>query len=206
MSYPYAPMNSQPEYNPNDQIPQTINQPIIPNQPTIQNQPIIPNQPTIQNQPIIPNQPMIHNQQFIPNQPMIQNQPIILNQPMIQNQQMGYNQPMLSNQPIISDQPILSNQPIVSNQILPSENPIPVSSSPPNLKSNPQMITCPHCGHVGLTRTVNNFNIPNFICCWLTSPILWVLFQVLREKDISCVDAVHYCERCNAAIGTYSAC
>ena len=58
------------------------------------------------------------------------------------------------------------DQPIVSNQVLPSN--VEVN---PNiiLKSNPQFITYPNCGYSGITRTVNNFNIVNCLCCRFTS-------------------------------------
>ena len=102
--------------------------------------------------------------------------------------------------------PQVVNQPIVSNQVLPSNVQNQVNPNLILLKSNPQFITCPHCGYSGITRTVNNFNIPNCLCCWFTDPICWLLFQVCRGKDISCFDATHFCASCNAVLGNYSAC
>ena len=96
------------------------------------------------------------------------------------------------------------DQPIVSNQVLPSnvQNQVNLNII---LKTNPQFITCPQCGYSGITRTVNNFNIVNCLCCWFTDPICWLLFQVCRGKDISCFDATHFCASCNVLLGNYSA-
>ena len=100
--------------------------------------------------------------------------------------------------------PQVVNQPIVSNQVLPSN--VQVNPNLIVLKSNPQFITCPQCGYSGITRTVNNFNIANCLCCFFTDPVCWLLFQVCRGKDISCFDATHFCASCNAVLGNYSAC
>ena len=107
----------------------------------------------------------------------------------------------------IPPQPTHQSDPFMvgGNQILPSN----VQSLHPNLiklKSNPAIITCPRCGYSGLTRTTTNFNIANFLCCWCTGLLCWICFQCCRDKDINCNDANHFCAKCNAVLGTYSAC
>ena len=74
------------------------------------------------------------------------------------------------------------------------------------LKSTPAFVICPKCGYNGLTRTVTTCSIANCLCCLFTDPICWCCFQLCRGKDLDCNDAVHTCARCNAVVGSYSAC
>ena len=73
-------------------------------------------------------------------------------------------------------------------------------------KSTPVSVICPNCGYNGLTRTVTTYSISNCLCCFFTDPICWCCFQLCRGKDLNCKDAVHTCARCNAVVGSYSAC
>ena len=150
---------------------------LISSQTPIQPQIQTPIQPQIQN----PIQPQIQN----PIQPQIQN-PIIITQGVQTNQ---------ASQPFI----------VSSQQILPS-NVQTINSNLISLKSFPVSCVCPLCGYSGYTKTINSFNIINFLCCWFTDPICWCCFQLCRGKDLNCNDAVHYCPRCHVVLGNYSAC
>lgn len=73
------------------------------------------------------------------------------------------------------------------------------------LKTNPQFIVCPYCQNITPTRTEKNINIKNALC-FIISPILWGIHQVMRNKDLSCYNSKHYCIKCNAYLGNYESC
>ena len=122
-----------------------------------------------------------------PQQPiMVQQQPIMVQQ-----------------QPIIG-QPVAYIQPVVaSNQVNP--NPV-IVRNPQDFKCTPIVCTCPNCKNTVTTIVTTNFNVANCLCCFLTSLLCWLLFQCLRDKDISCNDATHICPHCQYVIFNYSAC
>ena len=109
-------------------------------------------------------------------------------------------------------QPVIQ-QPIVTpviNQVVPAQgmDSIIVANT---LKSNSVMIMCPYCKKSGMTRAERFCSCANICCCLCTSwywipGFWWVVFQVLRKKDISCYNANHYCCFCNQLIHQYRAC
>ena len=129
-----------------------------------------------------------------PQQPiMVQQQPIMVQQQPI----------MVQQQPIIG-QPVAYVQPVVaSNQVNP--NPV-IVRNPQDFKCTPIVCTCPNCKNTVTTIVTTNFNVANCCCCFLTNILFWILFQCLRDKDISCNDATHICPHCQYVIFNYSAC
>ena len=75
-----------------------------------------------------------------------------------------------------------------------------------NLQLSPVYLTCPSCGAQGLTKVTESCNCANVCCCIFTTFLTWLIFQCVRGKAISCMDAQHNCNSCNALIGEYSAC
>ena len=110
---------------------------------------------------------------------------------------------MVQQQPIIG-QPVAYIQPVVaSNQVNP--NPV-IVRNPQDFKCTPIVCTCPNCKNTVTTIVTINFNVANCLCCLCTSLLCWILFQCLRDKDISCNDATHICPHCQYVIFNYSAC
>jgi hypothetical protein len=116
-----------------------------------------------------------------------------------QNNQHNYQPPQQQSQPIITQtQPI-----IVHNQIV---KPNELAGMQATLKSSPQFVSCPFCHHQGLTNTRTSCSVLNCLCCICATPLCWLLFQVIRGKDINCKDADHFCVRCGNKLSSYSAC
>ena len=74
------------------------------------------------------------------------------------------------------------------------------------LKSSAQYVNCPYCYHQGLTRTETACSCCSVMCCVVFAAVPWLLFQVCRGKDINCLDANHYCQKCNNSLASYRAC
>ena len=141
-----------------------------------------------QNGPIIGSEPLMNSQA----QPMIVGQPMVqMNQSMTPMQQMG---------PIPSVNPAyqIPNQspPIIVNQI-------PIN--PGNLKTSPVNTICPFCRNSISTLVEKEFNCLNCcFCCW--SWPIWLIVQLVRDKELNCTDATHKCPNCGRIIGQYNAC
>ena len=73
------------------------------------------------------------------------------------------------------------------------------------LRSQPQFVVCPFCHSVCPTRTEKKLSFINTLFCVLI-PQLWIAHQLLKDKDLNCYDSQHYCLKCNANLGNYSAC
>ena len=70
----------------------------------------------------------------------------------------------------------------------------------------PQIFICPFCKiyiNTAVNKSVSCCNVLCFVC---TSPVLWAAFQLVRGKDLVCLDAKHRCPNCGANVGTYTAC
>ncbi len=129
-----------------------------------------------------------------------QGQPMVTAQPIPQASSMApMNQPIVD--PIYGTQPIYQipnqNQPIVVNQIIPV--------SPIQLKTNPVSTVCPFCRNNITTVVETEFNCLNCcFCCW--NMVLWLIVQLVREKELNCTNATHKCPMCHRIIGQYNAC
>lgn len=73
-------------------------------------------------------------------------------------------------------------------------------------KSNPVFTKCPHCSENGFTNVSRKTNFMNLLCCCVCTTMPWVIFQSIRNKDINCQDAEHYCSNCKNVIVRYESC
>lgn len=73
------------------------------------------------------------------------------------------------------------------------------------LRSTSQFVLCPFCSEFVPTRAERSCSCAS-TCCFLCGFIPYLCFQVLREKDINCCNANHYCPNCNAIVHQYRAC
>jgi hypothetical protein len=108
-------------------------------------------------------------------------------------------------QPTVVQPTVAVVQPIipVNNQVLPNQ---PIFRNPFEFKTLPVLCTCPNCKNNVTTIVQTNFNWPNCCCCFWTGLIWWIIFQLIRNKELNCDDAVHICPVCNFQIGNYTAC
>ena len=72
------------------------------------------------------------------------------------------------------------------------------------LRSTSQFIVCPFCNQFVPTKTERSCSCPN-ICCFLFTGV-YPCFQILREKDLNCYNASHFCPNCNKLVHQYRAC
>ena len=133
-----------------------------------------------------------------------QPQPQINQQP--QYQQNQYQPPQMNQQAY--SQPNVSNNNNVTPIIVNSQNgPAFVQGNNPNIfKSNSVLATCVSCRNVSNTRVQTDFNWGNYCCYYCFGPIIWIIYQAARDKDISCMDANHYCSACGNLVHSYKSC
>lgn len=74
------------------------------------------------------------------------------------------------------------------------------------LRSDGQYVRCCYCGYVGMTESIQSFNILNCLCSIL--PCCWSTFQICRGKDLNCYDCIHKCGNgtCGRELHRYKAC
>ena len=158
-----------------------------------------------------------NQQQFITNSDLSQNNSSNqqLNQQLITPNDVQTNKPGFQNvpQPILNmapapqlpiAQPIAYIQPVVaSNQVIPNTI---IIRNPQDFKISPIVCTCPNCRNTVTTIVSTNFNVLNCLCCFCTTLVCWIVFQCIRDKEISCDDATHICPHCQYVIFNYSAC
>ena len=118
------------------------------------------------------------------------------------------NQPLLfpenNNQPQAN--PV--NNPFINNQVNPR---LQIIRNAPGigmnvLRSTNTQLVCPYCKSTITTSIKKTCSCPS-VCCaiWLT-PISWFTFQLVRQKDYNCFDAIHTCPSCKQILGKYDAC
>lgn len=153
-------------------------------------------------QPVHQTQPYVQPQPVPQQQPYVQPQPVPTQQPYAQ----PYVQPQVyAQQPLYPQNPqFVQTQPVVTNQIvLPSQVVIP---SGQGLRTSSTGMVCPSCKNFINTRVETSFACCNFCCCCMTSPLCWAGFQLIRGKDLICLDAKHTCPNCGTHLGNYEAC
>lgn len=91
---------------------------------------------------------------------------------------------------------------VVSNQV----DEVEASSIRRSLKSNAQYVGCPYCKQPSMTRVEKNCSFKNVLCGVLLHPMVWLVYQAVRGKDINCYDADHYCSKCGNKMAEYKAC
>ena len=92
----------------------------------------------------------------------------------------------------------VSNNQVVQNVI--------VVNDMTNFKTNPIIATCPSCRTNGLTNVDLIFSWANYACYMYTTPLIWIIYQSCRGKDISCNNSKHYCTGCGTILAYYNAC
>ena len=109
-------------------------------------------------------------------------------------QQQGYQQPQ---QIIVQQQP---QQQVVHSQIVVGVVPLTM------FKTSPVFASCQSCKKTAATTVKTSFSCSNYCCYFCFGLCWWAIFQVCRDKDISCMDASHYCSCCGMLIFNYTAC
>ena len=128
------------------------------------------------------------------------------NQPIITNQSNNSNNLLYQIGPIIQP-PVAIIQPIIpiNNQIIPAQQEQEIYIKPKEFKTKPVVCTCPNCKEIVTTSVYRDLNTVNFICCcWCC--LCWLVFQLVRDKDLNCDDAVHRCPKCYHEIRKYRVC
>lgn len=95
------------------------------------------------------------------------------------------------------------NPMIVNTQVSPN---LMILNNPNVFKSESVIANCPSCKNISNTRVQTEFSWSNCCCCFWFGPIIWIIFQAARDKDINCNDASHYCNRCGNIIHSYKSC
>ncbi len=91
-------------------------------------------------------------------------------------------------------QPVAYIQPVVaSNQVVPNTL---IFTNPQYFKCTQVICTCPNYKNTVTTIVTTNFNFLNCLYCYWTGLVCWILFQCLRDKEISCDDTTHVCPHC----------
>lgn len=133
-------------------------------------------------------------------QPVPQQQPYAQPyvQPQVYGQQPLYPQSYPQNPQFVQTQPVVTNQIVLPNQVV-----IPTGTG---LRTSSTGMVCPSCKNFVNTRVETSFACCNFCCCCMTSPVCWAFFQLIRGKDLICLDAKHTCPNCGTHLGDYQAC
>lgn len=150
------------------------------------------NQPGYQNQPFQPSPP----------QPNYQPPPQQFNQP---PPQQYYQPPQQNYQP----SPAVNNNnnitPIIINNQTGRTGPV-VYNDPSKFRVESVLATCPSCRVSSSTNVHTTVSISNVCCCLCFGPIVLIIYNLIRGKDILCCDATHYCSSCGAFLANYQAC
>ena len=81
-----------------------------------------------------------------------------------------------------------------------------VANDPFKFKTSSVLATCPSCRVSSSTNVSTSLSIGN-VCCYIwCDPLIWLVYQLLRGKDINCCDATHHCPSCGGFIANYQAC
>jgi len=156
------------------------------------------------------------NQQPLVTNTDLNSQNNLLNQPLVsQNNVQTYNPPLQNipqpqsnmapapQQPNMY-QPVSYVQPVVAtNQVNPT---MVLVRNPQDFRCTPIVCVCPNCKNTVTTIVTTNFNWLNCLCCFWSGLFFWIIFQIVRNKDISCNDAIHVCPHCQYVIFNYNAC
>ena len=119
--------------------------------------------------------------------------------------QAGYNQPGL-NQPVYYQQVPYQQgyyQPMVMNQIQPQV--ITVIRNP-NFGTSPVPMVCQFCRNAITTKVMTSCSIGSVCLCLCTNVLIWLCVQLMRDKEVNCLDAEHRCPICGQVLGIYNSC
>lgn len=74
------------------------------------------------------------------------------------------------------------------------------------LRSHSMLIACSNCKKMVASNIQTEFNWMNYSVYYCFGTFAWLLFNNLRQKDIGCHNAVHFCSVCGNGLGRYDAC
>jgi hypothetical protein len=97
-----------------------------------------------------------------------------------------------------------SPQPIIINS-QPQTNVI-VANDPYKFKTSSVLATCPSCKIASNTNVTTSLSVGNLLCYICCDPLIWLIYQLVRGKDINCCDATHHCPSCGGFIANYQSC
>ena len=70
----------------------------------------------------------------------------------------------------------------------------------------PYATVCPYCKKKVTTVPVKHFNCGTCLLCYFTGLLFYICFQLIRQKELCCFDALHKCPNCRQTISTYQSC
>ena len=115
-----------------------------------------------------------------------------------QNQNMGYQPPQ--NNVVTNTTPIIINNQGINN------GPGFVFNDPNKFKTYSVTASCPSCKITSTTKITTSINCANLCCYICCDPLIWIIYQLVRGKDINCCDATHHCASCGGYIANYTSC
>jgi len=116
-----------------------------------------------------------------------------------QNTQTYNPQTTINFNPIITTSPPPQPQPVI--QI----NQTRTFTGPLKLGLESKRINCPHCNQEIDTQIETSMNMKALITAIATLYIGYVLIQICKNKEVTCVDCEHSCPNCKHIIGKYLA-
>ena len=104
-----------------------------------------------------------------------------------------------------------------NNNINPVSTPIIVNNQSPdirmvivnnagNFKTSSITATCPTCKLTAPTKVTTTLSCSNLLCYICFDPLIWIIYQLVRQKDINCCDATHNCPSCGGYVASYNSC
>lgn len=73
-------------------------------------------------------------------------------------------------------------------------------------KTTSILATCDSCKTTANTTVNTKFSIVNYLLYCIADPLVWLIYMLVKGKDLNCCDATHTCSGCGSLIATYSAC
>jgi len=119
------------------------------------------------------------------------------------------NQNTVSNYYITSPSLITNQIPIsiLNNQSESIKTNIYVVDSLNKFDINQTMTNCPYCkGSNIITDIHKKVSIANLSLCCIFGPLVYIAFQMIRQKRLSCMDVTHSCPLCKSEIYKYYSC
>ncbi len=110
----------------------------------------------------------------------------------------------LPNNRFIYGNPIISFNQLPQTQIQQSN--IILVDSFQKFKVSPTLTVCSSCKIHVITEVEKKLNVKNLLLGLSVGPILYMLFQKLRDKEISFMNAKHFCSKCKKELYQYEAC
>ena len=73
------------------------------------------------------------------------------------------------------------------------------------IRSDPIEVKCPFCRSKMMTKVSKKCSKGMIVCSILTTPLVWLIYQLVRRKDLNCQNSTHYCSNVNCMnkLGVY---